>query len=363
MHRALALTALLATLTACKGGGMQSMFNHMRPSSASAASDLSGPVYYHRKLEPEGRIILHGAGQTDDKTFRDYTMLLAQYRPMLYMSYIDLKDDIPSYFDHLHHDINLYSDYLVPQIGLSLNAGNAAGHYDADVASGALDTQLGALCTGLKSLDRPVYLRVGYEFNAPWNGYVPATYIAAFRRISTTLKSCGANGVALVWDYAPENSGVDPMRFYPGDDVVDWWAINLFAAKDIDSSKTSGFLDAAAQHRFPVMIGESTPQFHPVSEGQKGIDAWYQPYFALLHRYPQIKAFSYINWDWRQYPQWATWGDSRIQDDPTVQAFYLKELTDPLYQPAADRAKTLKLLHADDLFPVPAAKPAAKKHK
>jgi hypothetical protein len=308
--------------------------------------DLSA-VYFGRKLEPRGRVVLHGAGQTDDATFREYSALLGPNRPMLYMSYVDLKDDLDGFFKQLRSDIGSYPDYLVPQIGLSLNAGQAATHYEGDVAEGGMDDRVAMLCKGLKSLDRPVYLRIGYEFNGQWSGYDPAAYVVAFRRIALALRACSPE-TAAVWDYAPDALGAgyasDYMRFYPGDDFVDWWAINLFAEDSFDSLATRNFLDAAAAHRFPVTIAESTPRRHPVTEGAKVVDGWYKPYFELMHRYPQVKAFCYINWDWRKYPQWADWGDARIQDDPVVLAFYRREVANKLYRSAAGEAATRGLL-------------------
>jgi hypothetical protein len=308
--------------------------------------DLS-PVYFGRKLEPRGRVVLHGAGQTDDATFREYSALLGPNRPILYMSYVDLEDDLDGFFKKLQADIGSYPDYLVPQIGLSLNAGQAAKHYEADVAEGRMDARVAMLCKGLKSLDRPVYLRIGYEFNGQWNGYDPADYVVAFRRIAVALRAC-APETAVVWDYAPDALGAgytsDYMRFYPGDDFVDWWAINLFAEDSFDSAGTRHFLDDAAAHQFPVMIAESTPRRHPVTEGVKVVDGWYKPYFELMRRYPQIKAFCYINWDWRKYPQWADWGDARIQNNPLVLAFYRREVANKLYRSAAGEAATRTLL-------------------
>jgi len=305
------------------------------------------PVYFGRKLEPRGRVVLHGAGQTDDATFREYSALLGPNRPMLYMSYVDLKDDLDGYFKQLHADIGSYPDYLVPQIGLSFNAGQAATHYEADVAEGGMDDRVAMLCKGLKSLDRPVYLRIGYEFNGQWNGYDPASYIVAFRRIAVALRACSPE-TAAVWDYAPDAAGAGPaadyMRFYPGDAFVDWWAINLFAEDSFDSGATRHFLNDATAHQFPVMIAESTPRRHPVTEGAKVVDGWYKPYFELMHRTPQVKAFCYINWDWRKYPQWADWGDARIQDDPGVLSFYRREVADKLYRSAKGEAETRALL-------------------
>ncbi|MHB1023043.1 MAG: glycoside hydrolase family 26 protein [Acidobacteriaceae bacterium] len=317
------------------------------------------PAFFGRRLEPRSAVVLHGAGQSDDATFEDYSQVMGATRPMLYMSYVDLKDNLQNYFAGLHATLERYPDFIIPQIGLSLNQGQAATHYEDQVAAGALDNQLALLCTGLQSLDRPVFLRIGYEFNGQWNGYEPASYIAAFRRIVTTLRACHLNAVAAVWDFAPDGQDLNYMRYYPGDDVVDWWAVNLFSESSFTSTDTQRFLDDAESRRFPVMIGESTPRFHSVTEGQSVIDQWYQPYFQLILSHPQIKAFCYINWNWAKYEQWADWGNARIQDDPTVLAFYKQELSKAAYASAGDRKYTLDLLGATADFP--AAMPEIKK--
>jgi hypothetical protein len=83
-----------------------------------------------------------------------------------------------------------------------------------------------------------------------------------------------------------------------------------------------------------------------VQEGQRIIDAWYAPYFGLIHSAPGIKAFCYINWDWSVYPQWRDWGDGRIEEDPTVLKFYRAEVQRSLYASSRGRAATLTLLRA-----------------
>jgi hypothetical protein len=318
-----------------------------RSELASRSREQLAPVYFGRKLEPRGRVVLHGAGQTDDASFREYSATLGASRPMLYMSYVDLKDDLGGYFDGLRANLDSYPDYLVPQIGLSLNAGQAATHYEQEVATGQLDDRIAMLCSGLRRLDRPAYLRIGYEFNGQWNGYAPAPYIAAFRRIVMQLRTCSPE-TAAVWDYAPDAAAnatdAGYMNFYPGDDWVDWWAINLFAEESLDGALTHRFLTDALRHRFPVMIGESTPRGHPVTQGERAVDGWYKPYFQLMRSAPQVKAFCYINWDWRQYPQWADWGDARIEDDPAVLAYYRQEVGQPLYRSAGTEAETRAML-------------------
>jgi hypothetical protein len=270
---------------------------------------------------------------------------------MLFMTYVDLKADLPAYFAQLRKQLDSLPQFAVPQMGLSLNGDDPHRHYEADVAAGALDGQLQQMCEGLKSLDRPVFLRPGYEFNGAWNGYGPKAYAAAFRHIVEKTRACGLSNVAFVWDWSAE-AGPSPhaanswAAFYPGDAWVDWWGINLFSSASLTSTATQAFLAEADTHRFPVMIAESSAKQQPVATGQRAIDAWFAPYFGLIRRSPGIKAFCYIDWDWGHYPQWSNWGDERIERNATVLAFYRQQLNAALFASARDRSATLRLLQA-----------------
>ena len=144
----------------------------------------------------------------------------------------------------------------------------------------------------------------------------------------------------------PHAAAVRRDAFYPGDAYVDWWAINLFSTKSLTASATRDFLDEADRKGFPVMIGESTPFHHNVAEGKAIIDAWYAPYFGLIRSSPGIKAFCYIDWDWGAYPQWADWGDARIEKNAAVLSFYRAQVVSKLFTGAAGRASTMSLLRA-----------------
>ncbi len=327
---------------------------------------------YGRRLEPAGNLILHGAGQTDRTSFDRYTAALQPTAPMLFMTYVDLRDDLPTFFARLQADLDHFEAttpgspimprlivprLIVPQIGLSLNRGTAAGHYETATATGADDPALQQLCTGLRALDRPVYLRIGYEFNGPWNGYTSVAYKAAFRRIANTVHACTSR-VALVWNWSAdaeldaEAAGLSPSTLpdrlrdaYPGDDAVDWWAVNLFSPQGITAPSTEAFLRAAAASRHPVMIAESTPKGLRLDTAR---DTWFAPYFGLLRSHPGIRAFCYIDWNWAAYPQWSDWGDARIEQDPGLLAWLRTALHDPTFQHSTTRAATLHLLHADN---------------
>jgi len=325
---------------------------------ALAAAPMTPRAYYGRRLEPRESVVLHGAGQSDGASFAAYTRVLDPARPMLSMSYVDLHDNLGAFFARLHDELSKYPDLIVPQIGLAMNDGDAKKHYEQEVADGVDDSRLRALCAGLKSLDRPVFLRVGYEFNGSWNGYQPRSYVDAFRHVSESVRACGLENVAMVWDMSAEaeldteNGGAavtDASKrwgaYYPGDAWVDWWAINLFRSEAITAEATHAFLAEADRRHFPVMIAESTPFHHSVEEGQKSIDAWFAPYFGLMRSQRGIKAFCYIDWDWSAFPQWKDWGDGRIEGDPTVLAFYRRQIVAPLFADARSRVATLKLLN------------------
>ena len=60
------------------------------------------------------------------------------------------------------------------------------------------------------------------------------------------------------------------------------------------------------------------------------------PYFALIYRHPQIKAHSYINWEWRHWSDalgfsWRDWGDARIEQNDFVKAAYTSEMGKPVW--------------------------------
>jgi hypothetical protein len=300
-----------------------------------------------RRLEPGGDVVLHGAGQSPE-AFKAYFEALGEYKPLLYMSYVTLKDRMPVYFQWLKEQLDEYLPYeLIPQIGLHL-AGDALDeqavpHYEQEGADGQLDAQIHALSEGLRLLQRPAYIRIGFEFNGPWNGYEPQAYKAAWRRIVSTFRTSGLDQVAAVWCYCPLPSSRehphgrdrDYLAYYPGDDCVDWWSIDLFSVEDFRLDNTQAFLQDAQQHGFPVMIGESTPRWvGGVQAGEETWRSWFAPYFTFIHAWPAIKAFCYISWNWAEYPLWADWGDARIWINEAILQRYRQELADPVYRHA-----------------------------
>ncbi len=212
---------------------------------------------FSRRLEPADTV-LHGAGQSHP-AFCDYSDCVGtDLLPLLYMCYVGLKQGVDVFFDKLAERLADAPGWAVPQIGLGMTKdGSPEQHYEHRVAEGRHDEQIEALCEGLARLGRPAFVRIGYEFSGQWNGYQPESYVAAYRRIAAALDRHGLDDVATVWCYAPDSDDKDFAKYYPGDDVVHWWAIDLFSAEHFDQPDTQAFMASALENRFPVMIGES----------------------------------------------------------------------------------------------------------
>lgn len=121
------------------------------------------------------------------------------------------------------------------------------------------------------------------------------------------------------------------MAYYPGDEYVDWWAINIFCNNAENNAFINQFIQDAAKHNKPVMIAESTPRYVGSIKGEASWKNWYEPYFNLISRYHHIKAFCYINASWDKYPDKSFKFDCRIQNNAFITSKYEQVLSDPRF--------------------------------
>lgn len=311
---------------------------------------VAGPLssgdseYFGRRLEPRRHCILHGAGQSPD-AFAEYFEAVGPTKPMIYMTYVALKADQRGYFERLQRELGKYPVFLVPQIGLGMTRGGKPElHYEHEVAEGKWDANIDAFCKGLRQLGRPAFVRIGYEFNGQWNGYRPETYRKAWIRIVKAFRRHGLEDVAAAWCYAPGSKDKQYMKYYPGDEHVDWWSIDLFSPGLLTANNTVAFMNDAQSHGFPVIVGESTPRRVGVLKGEESWRKWYAIYFDFMRRFPHTKAFCYINWEWARYPRWKNWGDARIQANEVVLEKWRKQMSREVYFHGASEDETRRLL-------------------
>jgi hypothetical protein len=287
-------------------------------------------VHFGAKLEPEG--ILVGAGQANKNSFDEFTKAVGPgLEPVIYMDYLGLKkENLASRFQEKAAAWNASNMLTIPQIGLSMTTdGKPELHYEQDVIAGKHDQAIESLVAELERYNRPVYLRLGYEFNGHWNGYESENFKLAWIKVAKAIRARFLN-VALVWCFAPDGTNKNFMPFYPGDEWVDWWAVDLFSEKHFADSSTKAFMDSALVHRKPVMIGESTPRRVSVDLGQESWNRWFVPYFNFMRQHPHVKGFSYINWNWAG-TNWPDWGNGRLQDNELVRKKFIKEISRPEY--------------------------------
>jgi|WetSurMetagenome_2_1015567.scaffolds.fasta_scaffold14800_4 hypothetical protein len=313
------------------------------------AQPIQSRYNYGALLEPIGKII-NGAGQ-DPIAFNNYwNVMHTQNKPAIFMTYVGLKNIQSNWTDVLKTELLSYDDkFIIPQIGLSMTEdGNPSAHFEQDVAAGLYDEEINAFIDGLRSLAIPAYVRIGYEFNGlSWNGYQPASYKSAFTRITNMIRASGLE-VATVWCFAMDGV-MNYMDYYPGDAVVDWWAIDLFSVNHFTDPNSSRFLDSAGVHQKPVMIGETTPRYVGVLNGQQSWNDWFVPLFNFIHTKPAIKAFCYINWDWSQYPQWQNWGDARLEENTIVGGNFASEMDSTKYLHSSSESIFRKILGSADI--------------
>ncbi len=286
--------------------------------------------YYKAKFEPRKKV-LSGAGQSKP-AFKEYVSAMDNStRPAIYMLYVSLKNaNFNEWYKKQKAILDEYPWMLMPQIGLSMTRdGKPEEHYEDKVAQGLYNENIKQFCLAIKEWGIPCYIRIGYEFNGRWNGYNPATYKEAFIKIAKAFKTYKVENAALLWCFATDGNA-DFTSYYPGDEYVDWWSIDLFSETHFTDPKTLAFLDSAMAHKKPVMIGESTSRKVNVQDGEKSWDRWFKPYFNLIQTNANIKGFCYINWDWST-TSWSDWGDGRIEINPIIKSNFQKEMTSDLY--------------------------------
>lgn len=309
-----------------------------------ASADVYAPrVEFGARLEPGNRII-HGAGQ-DPRGFNDYRQSFdREHQPLIYMTYIGLcypENTLVAWGARVRGELAAMDGVkAIPQIGLNLTGGKDDGSgMDALVAVGKFDAQIAAFADAVASFDRPVFIRIGYEFEGSWNNYQSASFSTAWIRITRMLRERGLP-FATIWCVAGASSGWPAMsrlmEFYPGDPWVDWWGVDIFSEDEFAKPQLKEFLDAARAHRKPVAIGEMTPRYVGVLDGQKSWDRWFGPMIELLKRRPEIKATAYINWEWREWSDrlgftWHDWGDARLEHNALVRDRWVRELSNPIF--------------------------------
>lgn len=281
-------------------------------------------------VPPSGKTLLL-VGQDQD-TIAKYVKAMGNV-PGGTMVYTDIQkadglDEPADYGGGLSDGNALLKSYpnSVIQVGLYM-----VGALDSTLA-GTYDANLKKIAQWIKKANRPVYLRIGYEFDLPGNHYDPKEYQQVFRYVVDSLRKEGVRNASYVWHtYCPSGSSQQWMDWYPGDDYVDWFGVSLFVTQNIPVA--SNFVKLAREHGKPFMICESTPMGMYTFRGKMD---WYNHVFQFI-KDQKVEIFCYINTNWDVQKMWLGqhWGDNRLQKYPEIKEFWLKEINQDRYLKAS----------------------------
>lgn len=210
------------------------------------------------------------------------------------------------------------------------------------IANGEYDNEIIEFGKWVKSTNRPVFIRIGYEFDGGWNNYhPPQDYVLSFKAIVDIFKQLEVDNFATVWQSSGyEGSNPDGiMQWYPGDDYVDWLGYSHFH----NNAGSGAMFSLSKSKNKPIMIAESTPKGFRISDPNTNVwEAWLQPFFTHIdNNQDAVRAIAYINVNWDIQPMWQGqgWGDTRVEANEKVKQNWLAEIN-----------KDVWLNSSDDLF-------------
>jgi hypothetical protein len=334
------------------------------------------PSYqFGAKFEPPIGRVVHGMGQWEVFNPKYTALLATQSQPASELIFLAIGDTIrpwnPVQIAARVAGIGAAGRIPLADIGLRGNQPTAAElaklpdplfGIDHEVANGTKwDSRLQDLANLFAAYRKPALVRIGGEFNGWWNGYHPYEFPRAFRKIVNLFRAAGALNVAFVWCYEPAGPGdfadqnaSGAYKWFPGEDVIDWFSIDLFAVADLSGptsahrtstnyGRTLSFLDFAVSKAKPVVIAESAPfefNLSNPSEANQSWTKWFVPYFGLITQRPEVKWFTYVNFDWTlsSYYVASGWKNNDMSQSPFVATSYAAELANPKYLHAGELA-------------------------
>ena len=375
MLTSLRLIPIVFVAFACSSGSAlpTSPGDEIQPADTTAPDDPSLSYEFGAKLEPPLGRVVHGMGQWVNGNPQYMAMLPASNQPASELMFMTL-GDTPRPWDPSEIAARMTSINAagrIPLMDLALRglqptpavlktmADKTYGIDSLVAYTTQFDARIQSFIDVLKTNGEPVMLRIGGEFSGAWNGYHPYAYPVAFRKIVNMFRARGATNVAFIWCYEPAAADdFDTMdtagnaKWYPGDDYVDWFSIDLFSAHDVGGvttghgalsafGRTLRFLDMAVARRRPVVIAESSPSHFDLADPAQGAAAWsdwFTPLFSLISSRSEIKWFHYINYDWTKASYYAAtgWQNNDITLNASLSSQYKFEIAKPKYLHAGE---------------------------
>jgi len=313
-------------------------------------------AYYGARFEPPDGFIYHGCGWDGDSSQARYNeMFPADHHPLILQvvasmpgtRWFDVGHIVQSLTRNIVHPDSQYIEY-----GLHFQGRDSWMLDSVFALTDSMDHCIDTLAIALTQVGRPFFLRIGFEFNG--HPYHPYIFPLAFRKLVTELRARGVPEFATNWCYEPDapadfaDSTGQGWKWYPGDDVVDWFGLDPFDMEHFNPAlpdtehgqlttkgRTEAFLRFAQQRRKPVYLNELSARHVFIvhdsldPQGDSGRADWYywfEPFFQFVANHPDIKGWNYINLDWTRYQTYETWGDARLEINTEIRTRWVDSL-------------------------------------
>jgi hypothetical protein len=244
----------------------------------------------------------------------------------------------------------------VPHLSFSFSIGDGQPVDTVIATSDQYDAMIDEAARITAGVAGPVFVRPGFEFNGSWNAYTPGVYPRAFRKFVERFRAAGATNAIFIWCYEPDGpadfadeAGGQPL-WYPGDDSVDWFGLDVFDAGHFDAGvplqdrrgltprgRSEAFLAMAREHGKPVYLSEVAAVKIGITpdemDGRADWEAWFEKWFAWLSAHPEIKGFNIMPQDYTgtKYDRDYGWGNARLQDNPVILQRWIEQLRTPTF--------------------------------
>lgn len=210
----------------------------------------------------------------------------------------------------------------------------------ARIAAGDFDGYIRGWSTGLAAYGGPVLVRFAHEMNNPvypWsigvNGNTADDYLRAWRHVHDIFTASGASNVQWVWSpliWWPGAPELEPL--FPGDDVVDWVAVDGYNNPDWGGWQSFNQLFGPSYQKLtslssrPVMIAE----IGCAEQGGSKADWITDAFRTGIPSMPRLRAVVWFNEDQR-----ASIGvDWRIESSGAARRAYARAISSSWYRSA-----------------------------
>ena len=326
-------------------------------------TSVPAAAHYGARFEPPDGFIYHGCGWDGYSSQARYNeMFPADHHPLVLQVVASMPGtrwfDVSHIVQSLTHNI-VHPDSQYIEYGLHFQSRDSWMLDSVFALTDSMDHYIDTLAIALVQVGRPFFLRIGFEFNGWWNPYHPYIFPLAFRKLVTELRARGVPEFATNWCYEPDapadfaDSTGQGWKWYPGDDVVDWFGLDPFDMEHFNPAlpdtehgqltkkgRTEAFLRFAQQRRKPVYLNELSARhvfivhdsLDPQGDsGRADWNYWFAPFFEFVANHPDIKGWNYINLNWPLYEPYLTWGDARLEINSEIRTRWVDSLASPRF--------------------------------